>query len=666
MTIEDSDGSAEGSVVTLADGTRLAVTLYLPSDAAAGNTVPCVLEALPYRKDDLTAAYRPEYVRLRDEHAIAVCRVDVRGTGSSDGLAVDEYPPQEQRDLAELIGWLAEQPWCSGAVGMCGTSYSGFNALHLAAERPPALKAVIAIYSSDDRYTDDVHYMGGALRLLDLVDYPTYMVAMNALPPVPSLVGDGWVDAWRARVDDLEPWLLRWLEEQRDAAYWRQGSMRDLDRSGGYDRIGCPTMLVGGWADGYRNNTLRTIEALGRAGVPHRLLMGPWSHMSTATSLPGPHLDLVPVMARWWGRWLRGEDNGADRDPIVTWFAQTSTRPGADRAQVEGEWRASPHWPLPDAREDERDLGAGEATYAVKADVGVAAWNSCAASLPWGQPEDQRYDDADSLTWEWPADGLDLLGHPRLRLRLRSSAPVASVSAKLCDVFPDGTSSLLTRGLLNLTHRRSSVAPEPVPVDTWVEVAVGLEALSWVAAPGHRLRLSVAGTDWPNTVAPPAPLTLTLDRSASRLTLPVAGRSVPATDPLLDPTPTHRDAGASGAAASNPHDSAHVRWWTERDVLGRTTACAVDHGSAYDVELGRVVERYAGRVEVDTDTFAQRATSSADFTVAWPEATARARTDLRWSADATDFRVVLRVETWRDGKPFVDRQWERTIPRDLG
>ncbi len=676
-----AQGSAERTFVSLADGTRLAVTLFLPAAVAGGagdavTTVPCVLEALPYRKDDLTASYRPEYVRLRDEHDIAVCRVDVRGTGSSDGLAVDEYPPQEQRDLAEVIGWLAGQRWCSGAVGMYGTSYSGFNALHLACARPPALKAVIAIYSSDDRYTDDVHYMGGAFRLLDLVDYPTYMVAMNALPPVPSLVGDGWLDAWRTRVEDLEPWVLRWLEEQRDSAYWRQGSVRDLAPGdtgirGGYDRISCPTMLVGGWADGYRNITFRTIEALQRAGVPHRLLLGPWSHMSTATSLPGPHVDLVPLMARWWDRWLRGEDNDADRDPVVTWFAQTSTAPAPDRALVAGEWRASPFWPLPGARDDHRPLGAGQSTYVVQADVGTAAWNSCAGSLPWGQPADQRYDDAASLTWLWPADGLELLGHPRLRLRLRSSAPVASVSAKLTDVFPDGTSSLLTRGLLNLTHRASSTAPEPLPVGEWVDVEVGLEALSWVAAPGHTLRLSVAGADWPNTLAPPEPVTLTLDRSASALTLPLAGTSTPATDPLLVWTPTHQPDGVSGGGASTPDDDnddggeSDVRWWTERDVLGRTTACAVDHGSTYDVEMGGVVERYAGRVEVDTDTFAQRSTSSADFTLTWPEATVRARTDLRWSADATTFRVDLSVETWRDGAAFAQRRWERSIPRDL-
>ena len=643
------EGTAERTFVTLSDGTRLAVTLYLP---ATREPVPCLLEALPYRKDDLTAGYRPEYVRLRDEHDYAVCRVDVRGTGSSDGLATDEYPEQEQRDLAELIQWLANQAWCSGAVGMFGTSYSGFNALHLAAERPPALKAVCAIYSSDDRYTDDVHFMGGSLRLLDVVDYPTYMVAMNALPPVPSLVGDWWVDDWRRRVEDLEPWLVRWVEEQHDSAYWRQGSVRP-----GYDRIGCPTFIVAGWADGYRNNTFRMVERLRAQGVPHRLLIGPWSHMSTATSLPGPHLDLVPVMARWWDRWLRGVDDGYDDEPALTWFAQRSTRPGPDRALVEGEWRAAPSWPLDGAAVRTLPLGSEVVAYDVLADVGTAAWNSCAGSLPWGQPTDQRYDDAASLTFDWPADGLSLLGNPQLRLRLRSSQPVASVSAKLCDVFPDGTSSLVCRGFLNLTHRTSSTSPSPVPVDEWLDVELEMEAMAFDAdLPAHRLRLSLAGVDWPNTVAPPVPLSLSLDLAHCALDLPLAGASVPALPlPFVEPPAGGDDSGADA-----------VGWHVSRDVLRRRTSCSDDHGGEYDVEGGSVEERYTGRVEVDTRTWEQRAESTAEFTLSWPEATVQARAEVTLVADDTTFDLTIHLGTWRDGEPFVSRTWERRIPRALG
>ena len=186
-------------------------------------------------------------------------------------------------------------------------------------------------------------------------------------------------------------------------------------------------MLVGGWADGYRNNTFRTVQALRENGTPHRLLLGPWSHMSTATSLPGPHIDLVPVMARWWDRWLRGIDDGYDDEPALTWFQQASTRPGPDRALVEGEWRTGAAVAAGGCpRGGARRWATARWPTTWSPDVGTAAWNSCAGALPWGQPTDQRYDDAASLTWEWPADGTELLGHPRLRLRLSSTAPVAT------------------------------------------------------------------------------------------------------------------------------------------------------------------------------------------------------------------------------------------------
>ena len=316
--------------IPLSDGTRLAARLWLPDERPAAT----VLEALPYRMDDLTSSYTPEYERLCREGALAVARVDLRGTGSSEGVATDEYPPQEQADLAEVIAWLAAQEWSNGRVGMYGTSYSGFNSIQMAIERPPALGAICAIYATDDRYTDDVHYSGGALRGLDLLDYVQYMAALVVLPPVPSVVGEGWRDAWLRRIEASEPWLLRWLEEQLDGPYWRHGSLRP-----GYERIACPTMLVGGWADGYRNNTFRTFEAL---DCPKRLLVGPWSHMSTATSLPGPHIDLVPELIRWFRRWLCDEPNGIEDEPPIQVFVRRSTRPEPDLAELRGEWRSEP------------------------------------------------------------------------------------------------------------------------------------------------------------------------------------------------------------------------------------------------------------------------------------------------------------------------------------
>ena len=527
------------SWIPMEDGVRLAASLFLPDSAEAGGPVPVVLEALPYRKDDATASDRPEYERLCGEYGYAVARVDLRGTGSSEGVATDEYPASEQADLCQVIAWLAAQPWSTGSVGMYGTSYSGFNSLQVAAERPPALKAVVAIYASDDRYTDDVHYTGGALKLLDLVDYPLYMVALNALPPVPAIAGPDWRERWRARVEGLEPWLLRWLEEQADGPYWRQGSLRPA-----YERIACPTMLVAGWADGYRNATFRMLE---RLRAPARLLFGPWSHMAIDTSLPGPRIDLVPEMVRWWDRWLRGRRNGVDEAPPVTVFVRHATRPAPDLDEVAGSWRDEPVWPPERARSLTLPLsGAAPASggvdrLAVRADVGSAAWISCAGHLPFGQPDDQRSDDAWSLVYDWELDEeLEILGHPRLAVRVGSSAPVAFLSAKLCDVFPDGTSALVARGFLNLAQRRSRTDPEPMRPGVVEAVEVELDATSWVFPAGHRLRLSLAGTDWPNLVPPPAPVTLTVERDGSALTLPALDGPGPSPPPLAPSAPSDR------------------------------------------------------------------------------------------------------------------------------
>jgi predicted acyl esterase len=647
--------------IPMTDGVRLAATLYLP-DPERGRQ-PCVIEALPYRKDDLTSSYAPEYVRLRDEYGYAVCRIDVRGTGSSGGDAVDEYPRQEQIDLAEAMTWLAGQDWCDGNLGMYGTSYSGFNSLQLACERPPELKAIVAIFATDDRYTDDVHYRGGALKFLDLVDYCNYMTPMNALPPVPAVWGDGWRDEWRRRIETNEPWMLTWLREQRDGAYWRHGSVRP-----DYDRIECPTMIVAGWADGYRNNSFRMIERLREQGVPHHLLAGPWAHAATDSSLPGPRIDLVPVMAQWWDRWLRGRATAgsptgtplalAADAPATTIFVRSSTRPEPDLSDHKGFWIRE-EWPSPRSSTEEIELDA-RAPYPVDPAVGVDAWIDCAGLLPWGQSSDQRHDDAGSLTWDVDAAERSLLGHPVARLRVSADQPVATVSAKLCDVFADGCSALVSRGSLNLTHRDGHADPRPLVPGEVYEIDVELDACAYRFDPGQRLRLSIAGADWPNTAAPPSPVTITVH--GGTLTLPLWSGPSPYDEPSLPP-PRSADDGEQ-ADSDDPADG--VVWVVERDVLSRATRCRVDHGSEYEIpDSGRASERYRGTVSVDPRTFAQRAEAESLHTVSWPEASVSSRATLDLTADGEAFRVSLVLEVGEGDEVVARREWAETIPREL-
>lgn len=637
------------------DGVRLAATLYRPADGPA----PCLLEALPYRKDDVTAGYRPEYVRFRDEHGYAVCRLDLRGTGSSEGVPTDEYPEREQDDLVAVIEWLAAQPWCTGRIGMFGTSYSGFNSIQVAMRRPPALRAIVPIYATDDRYTDDVHYMGGARRWLDVIDYPTYMAAMNALPPVPSVFGAGWRDEWRRRLDAIEPWLLRWTDEQADGAYWRHGSLRP-----DYGAITAATMLVVGWADGYRNNSFRTFAGLTAAGTPARLVAGPWSHMSTATALPGPHIDLVVEMARWFDRWLRDADSGIGAstdppggEPPIVYFGRESDGPEPDAVVVAGEWRSEPTWPSPRVSTVEHRLSGGTVAHRPRADTGTGAWNSCAGALPYGQPTDQRFADAASLTWDVPVtEPLELLGHAHLALRVAADQPVASVAARLCDVAPDGTSTLITRGLLNLSYRAGfALEPEPLEPGVPVDVDLELEAAAYTVRPGNRLRLAVTGVDWPNVIAPPAPLTLTVDGDASVLRLPVAtGPAAPAPAAIR-----HLDPPA-------PDDHSSITWRITDDVLARLTSATVDHGSTFDiVGEGSCTDRYAGTVTVDRRTWAQTAESTGSFAIRWPEASVRAESVVRLVADGESFDLTVTVTAWDGDEPVADRTWKRSVRRRL-
>ena len=651
---------SEDLFVIAPDGVRLAVTVVLPE---GGGPWPSVLEALPYRKDDLTASYREEYHRLADEFGYAVCRLDVRGTGSSGGDPDDEYTVREHDDIEHVIGWLASREWSNGAVGMYGTSWSGFNSLQVAMRRPPALKAICSIFASDDRYADDVHYFGGALKQLDLVDWPTYMEAGNVLPPDPRVFGEGWREEWRRRFEGYEPWTLNWLEHQTYDDYWKHGSLRE-----DYGAIQAATMLVTGWADGYTNIALRGFAGL---RCPKRLLAGPWAHASTETSRPGPNIDLVPEMARWWDRWLKGIDNGVDRDPPIVLFVRRPTPPAHDLAMHRGEWRFEPGWPLERSRDLTLPLASASSSGTdrldIRGDVGWTAWISCAGALPWGQPQDQRPDEAHSLVYDWePAGGeLEILGHPRVTVSLTSSVPVVYLSAKLCDVHPDGTSQLVTRGLLNLTHRESRESPSPLVPGEPVEVTVELEVTSWVFEPGHRIRLDLAGSDWPNVWPPPYAGSLEIDRGASRLTLPTLDGAAPVERPPSLPPPRRPQAERASAAGDDLEDGV---WRIEHDVAGGQTRAVIRYGGvtpAAETTPG-VTQWYEGTVGVSArDQGRAFVDSRATYELAYRDLTVRAVSHLRVDSDAESYHVRIELETAEGGDAPRIRRFERRIPRIL-
>ena len=651
--------------IEMTDGVRLAATLYLPETQGPW---PALLEAYPYRKDDLSV-WPEDYRRLRDEGDYAVCRLDVRGTGTSEGVALDEYPPGEADDLCEVLEWLAEQEWCTGAVGMFGTSYSGFNTIHTAMRQPPALKAIIPIYASDDRYTDDIHFGGGIRKAIEF-GYPLFMMPMNALPPTPSLAGERWRELWMQRIEDLRPWSSA-IAEQNDSPYWRQGSLRP-----NYDLIRVPTMVVAGWSDVYRNALLRVFQHI---DVPKRLLMGPWCHMSPQDSIPGPRIDLVPEMIRWWDRWLRDEHNGVDEEPPLAIFVRRSTPPAADLREYQGEWRFETEWPP--SRVQWHDLPLQSAsltgrtavgtqasrpvqeTLAVRGDVGVTAHIRGSYDPPYGLPLDQRPDHVYSLVYDWPVkQEIEILGSPALRASVRSSKPVAFLSAKLCEVLPDGSVAMVSRGLLNLTHRDSDTAPEPlVPGETY-EVSIELDATSWVFEPGNQIRLALAGSDWPNAWPPPEASDLTIDLAGTSLALPqVVGESPIASRPSFAPgnpeeIPVEEDTNESRSS-----------WQIEHDVYAKQTRVHVKQASPSPPDTMwpklRTDEVVVGVKPLEPGIAFVECSASAQ--VIWPEVAALAKAHLMLKSDATCYFFDLTVQLFENGDLIATRHWESVTPRML-
>jgi predicted acyl esterase len=657
--------------IPLSDGCRLSARVWLPEDAEQ-DPVPAVLEYIPYRKNDFT------YPGDEPNHAyLAGCgyagvRVDIRGSGDSEGLLADEYLPLEQDDAEEVIRWLAQQPWCSGAVGMMGISWGGFNALQVAARRPPELKAVISVCSTDDRYADDVHFIGGCVMACDALAWPNALLALLALPPDPEVVGDGWRDEWLRRVDSADHLIKPWLGHQRRDEYWKQGSVCE-----DYSAIECPVLMVGGWADGYSNAVFRVLQ---RHVGTRAAIVGPWSHAYPHVSVPGPTAGFLQEAVRWWDCWLKGIDNGTAGGPMLRAFIAEPVRPDSYCMPREGRWIAESEWPSSLVETSTLFLNTGsagegrlETVSGESRELAVASPQSCGAHggdwaswhSPANAPDDQRDDDALSLCFETSplTERIEVLGNPRVRIRIRVDQSVAILAARLCDVWPDGASSLVTRGLLNLTHRESHEDPSPLMPGEEYDVAVELKAVGHAFMPGHRIRLALSTTYWP--IAWPSPDAVTLSLAcgeASLLELPVR---LPREGGPTVTLPSAESAPPLPVEMIDEHPSVLTR---TRDVgTGECTAeLRQSLGGTYRLSDG--LECSANGVETyrirDDDPLSAFVSSVWDVSVARGDWRTRLHALSSMTADEEAFHVTAKLDAYEGHRRIRARAWQLTIPRD--
>ncbi len=653
------------------DGVELSINLFLPRDLGDGK-VPVVLNIDPYRKDDWSSGWDLALAAYLAEHGYAYCRLDVRGTGSSGGVPIDEYTVEETNDGHDVVEWLAAQPWCTGSVGMWGLSYGGFTSIQVAATRPPHLKAIVPIQATDDRYTDDVHYVGGTMTVSELSQYAVSQVAMNALPALASAWGDEWEARWRERLEATPVWLFEWARQQRDGPYWRQGSLAP-----DYGRIEAAILHITGWMDEYVDAAVR-MQAKCVGAIGRRTIVGPWVHGLPDHAYPAPNIDWLREMVRWFDRWLKDKRNGTDEEPPLTWFHRYPTPPERFPKQLEGEWRATPVWPpaVPSSRRVWLSAGGQLAeapppqpaadTFAHNPTAGMRGGSLCwgAGHPPNGLAQDLRLEAGAGPTYTSAplAEPVDILGVPIATLFVSTTQPVAHIVARLGCVAPDGSIEQVSEAILNLTHRELHEHPTPLEPGRVYEVGVPLRVAGYRFPAGHRVYLGLASAHWP--VSWPSP-------GAGELTIHHGGETPSRLELALAPGPADQvPPPAFGPPASLPEigsETSEPATWeiVENDDEGRvsiheasTTVLPDGTSSLFVGERIDMVAwkrapgtgRFENECEYRLERDGRRIVVIADGTTIATES-------------AFDWNVRVRVEL--DGEPFFAREWREQIARDL-
>ncbi len=644
--------------IVMPDGCRLSARVWMPVDAAE-HPVPAVLEYIPYRKRDGTVARDELMHPFVAGHGYACVRVDMRGNGDSQGLMADEYTEQELQDACDVIAWLAAQPWCSGAVGMMGKSWGGFNALQTAFLRPPALKAVITVCSSSDRFADDVHFRGGCL-LGENLGWGAVMLSFSSRPADPLLRAD-WRADWLARLE-AEPFLApRWAGHQSRDAYWKHGSVCE-----DWAAIGVPVLSVSGWADNYMNTSAALLENL---AVPVKAIVGPWVHQYPHQAVPGPQIGFPSEAVRWWDHWLKGVANGVADDPALRAYVIDSEAPDASIANRKGRWVAE-SWPPARGHAQVMPLSAGGVLGGAGGAMSVPVRTPQHLGLHTGEffpmglnaemPGDQAPDDAMSVCFDTAplAEPMAILGRAGLALRVICDKPHAFLVARLCDVGPDGRSVRICHGMLNLRHRDSMEHPSPVPVGQAFDVTLPLDLAGYRMAAGHRLRVAFSTTYWPFLWPSPEAAVVTILGGVLEVPLHAAGEGDEWTPPPVETS-------APWGHRVLQHGRAMRR--IEHDLISGAVTLVIEEGGGRTQDLSHGL--ITGDVMREVWTIHPDDPLCASVKIEWYQHLerndwrVRTRAVAQMHGTASDLVMTARLEAWEGEALILARDWAESVPR---
>jgi putative CocE/NonD family hydrolase len=649
--------------IIMPDGCRLSARVWMPEDVDK-NPVPVILEHLPYRKRDGTTARDSLTHPYFAGHGYACIRVDMRGNGDSEGLMDDEYTEQELQDACDVIAWAAAQPWCNGNVGMMGISWGGFNSLQVAAKEPPALKAIITLCSTDDRYADDIHYKGGLL-LNENLGWGSTMLSYSSRSPDPALVGEKWKAMWLDRLEH-EPFLPAvWLRHQRRDSYWKRGSVCE-----DFSLIKAATLAVGGWGDAYKNTVSRLVANI---EAPVKGIVGPWIHKYPHFAVPNPAIGFLQEALRWWDRWLKGVETGVEDDPAMRLYVMDSAPPRDWYEERSGRWVAEKEWPSRTIEQrrfhlaDGNLLGEGTGSLspikvASPQDCGMDGGEYCAIWLGPELPGDQRADDAKSFCFDTEplTASIDIVGAPVVELSLSADKPVGMVAVRLCDVHPDGASTRVTYGVLNLCHRDGHETPKPLVPGETVTIRLQLDDIAYQLPVGHRLRLAVSSSYWPLVWPSPEEVTLTLSGGSLSLPERAAGTG--------DEVSFEEPEAAPKWRIETVRPASNSRKVERNEATGEVTLAIVDDfGEDRDLDHGLV----NGGIARETWTIHPSDPLSARGETHWTSTLSRDGWSLRTEtyssmhSDSTTFHLTGRIEAYEGETLVFERDFKEEIPRDF-
>ena len=642
--------------IPMPDGVHLSATLYMPDNAKPGENFPALLEYLPYRKDDATAARDYPIHHWFAAHGYVSVRVDIRGFGTSEGAPTDrEYSEQEQLDGEQVIAWLAAQPWSNGKVGMFGISWGGFNSIQLAMRHPPALKAILAVDATEQLFHDDIHYIDG---MMHFDEFELNMDLAPAMTGAPEYSLDEKILGPRF---ESAPWSLLYFKHQRDGQFW-SAPVRPLSE------IKIPCFLIGGLLDGYRDSIPRMFE---QVKAPVKAIIGPWNHTFPNDAEPGPQVEWRDQALRWWDYWLKNRNTGIMEEAPLSIYMQDWHAPDPHLKTVPGKWRGEIGWPprnvanttlyLYDAHvlsTEPAKPGAHQLRYVPSVGVEAGFW--------WGELlTDQRPVDAFSLTYDSTPlkTDLTLLGRPHALLQVSSSAPQADWFARLSDVAPDGTVTQVTGAGLNGAQRDNSSDPKDLVPNQTYSLDIEMHLATWTFPKGHRIRLAVSNALWPMIWPTPYAMTTTLQLggdTGSRLTLPLVPPSMYAAPQFAPPAPSEQRSDIQSAGFPWPGD-----WKTERDELNGKTKVTWTGKSEETYPWGKESD-FEGITYLADDNHTETSSvqAEAEIVMALKQQTLTWQGHLTLSSDTQNLYYKYTRQLFKDGQPLKQKTWEETIPRD--